>query len=91
MQKENFLWYFFSRYGVVHQNQDYIMSIDGNPKDPETIGISITKLLEILKISPTGEVLVMLDINHNRLMGMDNQVGVQTVEVARELEISLLM
>ncbi|NER05807.1 MAG: hypothetical protein F6K17_26050 [Okeania sp. SIO3C4] len=45
MQKENFLWYFFSRYGVVHQNQDYIMPIDGNPKDPETTGISITKLL----------------------------------------------
>ncbi|NEP90328.1 MAG: peptidase C14 [Okeania sp. SIO2C2] len=91
LQKENFLWYFFSGYGVVHQNQDYIMPIDGNPRDPENTGISITKLLETLKISPTGEVLVMLDINHNHLMGMDNQVGVQTVEVARELEIPLLM
>ncbi|MDY7004576.1 MAG: caspase family protein [Cyanobacteriota bacterium] len=91
LQKENFLWYFFSGYGVVHQNQDYIMPIDGNPQDPETTGISIKKLLETLKISSTGEVLVILDINHNRLMGMDNQVGVQTVEVARELEIPLLM
>lgn len=91
LQKENFLWYFFSGYGVVHQNQDYMMPIDGNPKDPETTGISITKLLETLTMSPTGEVLVILDINHNHLMGMDNQVGVQTVEVARELEIPLLM
>ncbi|NEO53928.1 MAG: peptidase C14 [Okeania sp. SIO3B5] len=91
LQKENFLWYFFSGYGVVHQNQDYIMPIDGNPQDPETTGISITKLLETLKIYPTGQVLVILDINHNRLMGMDNQVGVQAVEVARELGIPLLM
>ncbi|NEN92729.1 MAG: peptidase C14 [Okeania sp. SIO3H1] len=91
LQKENFLWYFFSGYGVVHRKQDYIMPIDGNPKDPEATGISITKLLETLKMSPTGEVLVMLDINHNSLMGMDNQVGVQTVEVARELGIPLLM
>ncbi|NET27356.1 caspase family protein [Okeania sp. SIO1I7] len=91
LQKESFLWYFFSGYGVVHQNQDYIMPIDGNPQDPETTGISITKLLETLKISPTGEVLVMLDINHNSLMGMDNQVGVQTIEVARELGIPILM
>ena len=91
LQKENFLWYFFSGYGVVHQNKDYIMPIDGNPKDPETTGISITKLLETLKMFSKGEVLVILDINHNRLMGMDNQVGVQTVEVARELEIPLLM
>lgn len=91
LQQENFLWYFFSGYGVVHQNQDYIMPIDGNPKDPEATGISITKLLETLKMSPTGEVLVILDINHNHLMGMDNQVGVQTVEVARELGIPLLM
>ncbi|NEP76135.1 MAG: peptidase C14 [Okeania sp. SIO2G4] len=91
LQKENFIWYFFSGYGVVYQNQDYIMPIDGNPQDPETTGISIKKLLETLKIYPTGQVLVILDVNHNRLMEMDNQVGVQAAEVARELGIPLLM
>ncbi|MGD1702347.1 caspase family protein [Dapis sp. BLCC M229] len=91
LQVENFLWYFFSGYGVSYQNQDYLMPIDGNPTDPEATGISIRKLLENLSKSPVEQVLVILDIKHSRLTKMDNQVGVQALELAKELEIPLLL
>ncbi|OZH55145.1 hypothetical protein AFK68_06470, partial [Hydrocoleum sp. CS-953] len=91
LQVENCLWYFFSGYGVSYQNQDYLMPIDGNPTNPEATGISIRKLLEDLSKSPVEEVLVMLDIKHSRLTGMDNQLGVQALELAKELEIPLLL
>ena len=91
MQVENFLWYFFSGYGVSYQNQDYLMPIDGNPTDPEATGISIRKLLEDLSKSPVEQVLVMLDIKHSRLTGMDNELGVQALDLAKQLEIPLLL
>ncbi len=47
LQVENYLWYFFSGYGVTYQNQDYLMPIDGNPTDPEATGISIVRLVPI--------------------------------------------
>ncbi|MGD1804680.1 caspase family protein [Dapis sp. BLCC M126] len=91
LQVENYLWYFFSGYGISYQNQDYLMPIDGNPTDPEATGISIRKLLEYLSKSPVRNVLVMLDIKHSHLTGMDNQLGVHTLELAKELEIPLLI
>ncbi|NES04096.1 MAG: peptidase C14 [Okeania sp. SIO2F4] len=91
LQAENCLWYFFSGYGVTYQNQDYLMPIDGNPTDPEATGISIRKLLENLSKSPVEQVLVMLDIKHSHLTEMDNQVGFQALELAKELEIPLLL
>ncbi|NEQ38191.1 MAG: peptidase C14 [Okeania sp. SIO3I5] len=91
LQVENFLWYFFSGYGVSYQNQDYLMPIDGNLQDPAATGISIRKLLEDLSKSPVEQVLVVLDMKHGRLPGIDNQLGVQAVEVAKELEIPLLL
>ena len=91
LQVENCLWYFFSGYGISYENQEYLMPIDGNPTDPEATGISIRKLLEDLSKSPVEEVLVMLDMKHSRLTGMDNQLGVQTLELAKELEIPLLL
>ncbi len=91
LQVEDFLWYFFSGYGVSYQNEDYLIPIDGNPKDPEATGISIRKLLEDLRKSPVEQVLVILDINHSRLTGMDNQIGVQALELAKELEIPMLL
>ncbi|MEM1172207.1 MAG: peptidase C14 [Cyanobacteria bacterium P01_H01_bin.35] len=91
LQVENCLWYFFSGYGVSYQNQDYLMPIDVNPTNPEATGISIRKLLEDLSKSPVEEILVMLDIKHSRLTGMDNQFGVQALELAKDLEIPLLL
>ncbi len=41
--------------------------------------------------SPVEQVLIMLDIKHSCLTGMDNQTGVQTRELAKELEIPLLL
>jgi len=91
LQVENFLWYFFSGYGINYQNQDYLMPIDGNPQDPAATGISIRKLLEDLSKSPVEKVLVMLDMKHGHLAGIDNQLGVEALEVAKELEIPLLL
>ncbi|MGK7920039.1 MAG: caspase domain-containing protein [Trichodesmium sp.] len=88
---ENFLWYFFSGYGTSYKSQDYLIPIDGNPQQLEGTGISIRKLLENLKKSPVAEVLVILDIKHSHLIGMNNQFGTQTVELAKELEIPLLL
>ncbi|MEB3341113.1 peptidase C14 [Okeania sp.] len=91
LQVEDCLWYFFSGYGVRFQNQDYLIPVDGNLIDPEATGISIRKLLENLIKSPVGEVLVMLDIKHSSLADVDNKFGVQALEIAKDLEIPLLL
>ncbi|MGB3511721.1 MAG: peptidase C14 [Microcoleaceae cyanobacterium] len=91
LQTEDFLWFFFSGYGINHQQQDYLMPIDGNPSNPEATGISIRKLLENLKKSSVKEVLVLLDINRSNFPGIDHKIGTEALELAQKLEIPLVL
>ncbi len=85
------LWFFFSGYGVSTQGEDYLMPIDGNPADIANTGIPVRELLEKLKQLRSPEVLVMLDINRSQGIQGSESVGLQTVELARQLGITTVL
>ncbi len=90
VQAEDSLWCFFSGYGVCVDGEDYLLSIDADPADAQTTGISIRSLFQALKALPTRQTLVLLDIN--RAQSVSNEkVGTQTAELAREAGIPTIL
>lgn len=91
VQQGDLLWCFFSGYGVSYEGKDYLMPIDGNPADIQGTGISVEWLLNALKKAPTETVLVLVDMNRSQSMKSGETIGVQTAELARDLEIPTLL
>jgi hypothetical protein len=87
LQSGDFLWLFFSGYGVSTGSEDYLMPIDGNPADIANTGISLRSLLQFVKQQVGQNALLMLDINRSQCVQGNAQVGDQTLSVARELGI----
>ncbi|MFP5273171.1 caspase family protein [Coleofasciculus sp.] len=84
-------WFFFSGYGVCWQQTDYLMPIDGNPQDIPRTGISMRSLLSSLKPQGDENLLVLLDINRSPGLQAGKAVGAQTVELARQMGITLIL
>ncbi|MCL1466616.1 caspase family protein [Argonema galeatum] len=91
LQPGDLVWLFFSGYGVKSDGQDYLMPIDGNSADMAGTGIAMRSLYESLKTSKATMQLVLLDMNRERENQAGTQVGSQTVELARELEIPTIL
>ena len=91
LSREDVLWFFFSGYGFSQDGKDYLLPIDGNPAQLETTGISVQTLYDYLKAAPTDKILVLLDINRSQGAHAGESVGVQTVELARQLEIPTIL
>lgn len=91
LQPGDLVWLFFSGYGVKSDGQDYLMPIDGNSADLASTGIAMRSLYESLKTSKASMQLVLLDMNRDRENQPGTQVGSQTVELARELEIPTIL
>lgn len=91
MQPGDRLWLFFSGQGAKADGQDYLMPIDGSPSDVAGTGISMRSILESLKASRSATQLVLLDINRSAETPTATQIGSQTVELARELEIPTVL
>ncbi|NEP00189.1 MAG: peptidase C14 [Symploca sp. SIO2E9] len=87
----NWRWFFFSGYGVSWQQVDYIMPIDGNPEDIPGTGIPMQFLFESLKTQGNENLLVLLDINRSPGFEAGNPPGRETVELAHEMGISLVL
>lgn len=86
----NWRWFFFSGYGVCWRGVDYLMPIDGNPRDILGTGIPMRSLLSSLK-NQGDNILVLLDINRSAGLEAGTPVGAETVELAHELGISLVL
>ncbi|MDQ2099591.1 MAG: caspase family protein [Tychonema bourrellyi B0820] len=91
LQQGDLLWCFFSGYGVSHEGKDYLMPVDGNPADIQGTGIPVELLLNTLKKAPTETVLVLVDMNRSQIVKAGETIGVQTAELARNLEIPTML
>ncbi|MEG3896782.1 MULTISPECIES: peptidase C14 [unclassified Microcoleus] len=91
LQQGDLLWCFFSGYGVSYEGKDYLMPVDGNPADIQGTGIPVELLLNTLKNAPTETVLVLVDMNRSQIVKAGETIGVQTAQVARDLEIPTVL
>jgi hypothetical protein len=87
----NWRWFFFSGYGVSWEGVDYLMPIDGNPDDIPGTGIPMRSLFASLKHSNSDNILVLLDINRSPGVQAGNPVGVETVELAHNMGIAVVL
>jgi|GEM_PF-4910569 len=91
LQKEDHLWIFFSGYGVYHDRQDYLMPVQGDPKNIVATGIEVRSLFLDLHNAAIGSVVVLLDMNRAAGTEADVPLGQETLELGFELEIPVIL
>jgi len=81
---DNF-WFFFSGHGIRHQDRDYLMPCDANPRDVDYTAISISYVTERLRRCGADNVVLLLDACRNEGekaglgIGGEKQQGVVTI------------
>jgi uncharacterized caspase-like protein len=81
---DNF-WFFFSGHGVRHQDRDYLMPCDANPRAVEATAISISYVTERLRRCGADNVVLLLDACRNEGdkaglgIGLEKHQGVITI------------
>lgn len=91
MQPGDQVWFFFSGQGARVNADDYLMAIDSCQSNIAGTGISMRSIFESLKDSKATSHLVLLDMNRSSETPVAAQVGSQSVELARELEIPTVL
>lgn len=91
IQADDLLWVFFSGYGAQFEGQDYLMPIDGDPKQIPDTALSVQWLYQQLKLAPTDNIVVVLDINRSQGALANQQIGSQTIELAKDFGIATLL
>jgi hypothetical protein len=91
LQPGDFLWCFFSGYGVRFEGKDYLLPIDGRMDDIATTGIPIELLFSTFETAPTNNILLVLDVNRSQGMMTGEGVGDQTALLAREHGIPTIL
>lgn len=91
LKPDDFLWCFFSGYGVQINSKDYLMPIDGNPDDVTTTGIPIELLFSTFETAPTQNIILVLDVNRSQSIGIGEGLGDQTALLSREHGIPTLL
>ncbi|MBN3925056.1 caspase family protein [Nostoc sp. NMS4] len=89
-QPEDYLWLFFSGYGVNYQGKDYLMPAEGNPELVPETGIELRSLMQSLQLAELN-VLLLLDINRAFGTQADAPVGEETIELAQELQLATIL
>ena len=89
-QPEDKLWFFFSGYGVNYNGQDYLMPVEGNSERVAETGIEVRSLLESLQVAAL-DVVVLLDINRASGTQAETPIGLETIELAQELQMSVIL
>ncbi|WAL61620.1 caspase family protein [Thermocoleostomius sinensis] len=84
LQPGDFLWCFFSGYGVRFDGKDYLLPIDCRLEDVTTTGIPIERLFSTFETAPTDNILLVLDVNRNQGQLPAEGVGDQVALLARE-------
>ncbi|MBH8561028.1 GUN4 domain-containing protein [Nostoc sp. CENA67] len=80
---DNF-WFFFSGYGMVDANQDYLMPSDGDPEDIENTAISISDLTECLNRCGADNIVLILDACRRQHKNSGEGIGRHTQTIARQ-------
>ena len=89
-QPQDHLWLFFSGYGVSYKGQDYLMPVEGNPELVEETGIEVRSLMQSLQLTGINT-LLLLDINRAFCTQANSPVGLETIELAKELQIATIL
>ncbi|NEQ70369.1 MAG: hypothetical protein F6K21_33730 [Symploca sp. SIO2D2] len=71
---DNF-WFFFSGHGIRHQDRDYLMPCDVNPRAVEATAISINYIIERLRRCGADNVVLLLDACRNE--GSKSGLGIE--------------
>ena len=80
---DNF-WFFFSGHGMRHQECDYLMACDSNPRNVERTAISINYVTERLHLCGADNVVLILDACRSQGIKLGEGIGYQAAQVARE-------
>lgn len=91
LQPNDFLWCFFSGYGMRFEGKDYLMPMAGDPAQVATTGIPIELLFSIFETAPTRNIFLVLDVNRSQNASFAEGVGDQTLLLAREHGIPTLL
>ncbi|GAA6623582.1 caspase domain-containing protein [Scytonema sp. NUACC26] len=89
-QPQDRVWFFFSGYGTNIKGQDYLMPMDGNPNRIKETGIDLRSIMQSLQIAELNA-FVLLDINRATGSQADAFVGQESVELAKELQIPMIL
>ncbi|MBD2691486.1 caspase family protein [Anabaena catenula] len=89
-QPEDQLWFFFSGYGVNHNDKDYLMPVEGNAELVRDTGIEVRSLMQGLQVTGLN-VLLILDINRAFGTQADAPVGQEILELAQELQLATIL
>ncbi|NMG06268.1 caspase family protein [Brasilonema sp. UFV-L1] len=84
------LWFFFSGYGVNYKGQDYLIPVEGDPNNVEQTGIEVRTLMQSLQVANL-DALLLLDINRAFGTYADAYIGKETIELAKELQITTIL
>ena len=87
----DFLWCFFSGYGMRSAGKDYLIPTDGNPDAIEQTGIPIEWLFSTFAAAPTQNILLLLDVNRSQSVLTGEGVGDQTALLAKEHGIATIL
>jgi uncharacterized caspase-like protein len=61
LDAEDNLWFFFSGHGLRHDQRDYLLPIDGNPRDIDGTCITVDFVTKRLSRSGAGNIVLILD------------------------------
>jgi hypothetical protein len=89
-QPEDYLWFFFSGYGVNHNDKDYLMPADGNPNLVAETGIEVRQIMQSLQVAELNALLIF-DINRAFGTQADAPVGQEIIDTAKELQMALML
>jgi Caspase domain len=89
-QPQDYLWLFFSGYGVNYNGKDYLIPVEGNPELVLETGIEVRSLMQSLQLADLN-VLLLLDINRAFGTQADAPVGEEIIELAQELQIATIL
>lgn len=80
---DNF-WFFFSGHGIRHNEQDYLMPLDGDPEDVEHTGIPTQLISNYLRSCGADNVVMILDACRSGGKKSGQGIGKQTEAEARQ-------
>jgi hypothetical protein len=89
-QPQDYVWLFFSGYGVNYNGNDYLMPVEGNPAQVLHTGIQVRSLMQSLQFANLNVVLVF-DINRTFGSQGNAPVGQETFLLAQELQIATIL
>jgi hypothetical protein len=89
-QPGDYLWFFFSGYGVNYNDKDYLMPADGNPEQVLETGIAVKQLMQSFHAANLN-LLLIFDINRAFGTQADAPVGQEILDTAKELNISVIL